>query len=115
MNNPAQAARRVLFGAGIGLLLVAFLSLREERLPLGVNIGWSIVVTAIVMIIIAALIPLDAEGEGILARLFPAKDDALTGVDVQMEIDAETKYEDTGGAWAQLEEAMLSASLDESE
>ena len=115
MDNPALVARRVLFGGGAGLLLVAFLSLREGRLPLGVNIGWSVVIAGTGMIILAALISLDPLNEGLLARFFPAKDEALTGMDVQMEIDAETKYEDTGGAWAQLEEAMLSASLGESE
>ncbi len=102
MDNPALVARRVLFGGGIGLLLVAFLSLREGRLPLEANIGWSVVIAGVGMIILASLISLDPLNEGLLARFFPAKDEELTGMDVQMEIDSETKYEDTGGAWAQL-------------
>lgn len=115
MDNPALAARRILFGTGIGLLLIVFLSMREERLPLEANIGWSILIAAVLVIIVAYSIPLDSESEGKLAQMFPAKDDILTGKDVEMEINAETKYEDTGGAWAQLEEAMLSSNLEEAE
>ena len=61
MDNPALAARRILFGTGIGLLLIVFLSMREERLPLEANIGWSILIAALLVIIVAYSIPLDSE------------------------------------------------------
>ena len=115
MDNPAKAARRILLGVGIGLFLVSFLALREGRLPLQENIGWSIPIAAMVTIVIGFIIPQQSNAEGHLARWFPALDERNVGEEVEKSIVSDGKDEDVGGAWAKLEEAMLSSEIDESE
>ena len=115
MDNPAKAARRILLGTGVGLLLVSFLALREERLPLYGNIGWSIPIAATVAIVIGFMIPQQPDSKGRLARWFPALDESSMSEDIKKVVSPEGEDGDVGGAWAKLEEAMLSSELEESE
>ena len=115
MDNPAKAARRILLGAGVGLFLVSFLALGEGRLPLQGNIGWSIPIAAFFTIVIGLMIPQQPGAEGRLANWFPALGEDGVGEDVKVMIVVEEKDEDVSGAWAKLEEAMISSEIDESE
>tara|TARA_B100001750_G_C15339802_1_gene511665 strand:+ start:201 stop:548 length:348 start_codon:yes stop_codon:yes gene_type:complete len=115
MDNPAKAARRILVGAGMGLFLVSFLALREGRLPLQGNIGWSIPIAAIFTIVIGLMIPQQPGAEGRLANWFPALGEDGVGENVKRMVASEEKDANVGGAWAKLEETMLSSEIDESE
>tara|TARA_Y100000758_G_C15970247_1_gene392935 strand:- start:487 stop:834 length:348 start_codon:yes stop_codon:yes gene_type:complete len=115
MDNPAKAARRILLGTGVGLFLVSFMALREGRLPLYSNIGWSIPIAAIVAIVIGFMIPQQPDSKKRLARWFPALDESSIGEDIKNVVSSEEEDGDVGGAWAKLEEAMLSSELEESE
>ena len=115
MDNPAKAAHRILLGTGIGLLLISFLALREGRLPLQGNIGWSIPIAAITAIAIGFMIPQQPGAEGRLAGWFPALDESSMGEEVEKAMASGEKDGGVSGAWAKLEEAMLSSEVDESE
>ena len=114
MDNPAKAAQRILLGKGVGLFLVSFMALQEGRLPLYSNIGWSIPIAAIVAIVIGFMIPQQPDSKKRLARWFPALDESSIGEDIKNVVSSEEDG-DVGGAWAKLEEAMLSSELEESE
>lgn len=115
MDNPAIVARRLFLAIATALFLVTFLALRDERLPLAVNIGWSIPIAALVFLGLGLSIPMGSSAEGLLARWFPALNEGSLTEEVQNEVEKSLKDEKLGGAWAQLEEAMLTESLGESE
>ena len=115
MDNPAKAARRLLLGTAGGLFLVTFLALREGRLPLEFNIGWSIPIAAVIAIGMAVSIPLESGSGSGLTRLFPAMDDESVAKDIEQRLDDGQKVGVMSGPWAELEKAMLSEELGESE
>ncbi|MGY8701473.1 MAG: hypothetical protein ACKVHH_02050 [Candidatus Poseidoniales archaeon] len=115
MDNPAVVARRLLLAIATALFLVSFLALREGRLPLEFNIGWSIPIMALFFLGLGLSVPMDSSAEGLLARWFPAMDEGSLAEEIQNEVEKGLKDENLGGAWAQLEEAMLTENLGESE
>lgn len=115
MNNPAVVARRLFFATATALFLVTFLALREGRLPLETNVGWSIPLAALFFLGLGLSVSMDSSAEGLLARWFPAMDERSLAEEIQKDIESNLKDGDLGGAWAQLEEAMLTESIGESE
>jgi hypothetical protein len=115
MNNPAVVARRLFFAIATALFLVTFLALREGRLPLEVNIGWSIPIAALFFLGLGLSVSMDSSAEGLLARWFPAMNEGSLAEEIQNEVERGLKDGNLGGAWAQLEEAMLTEDLGESE
>jgi hypothetical protein len=115
MNNPAVVARRLLLTIATALFLVTFLALREGRLPLEVNIGWSIPIAALLFLGLGLSVPMESSAEGLLARWFPAMDEGSLAEEIQNDVERGLKDGNLGGAWAQLEEAMLTENLGEAE
>jgi hypothetical protein len=115
MNNPAVVARRLLLTIATALFLVTFLALREGRLPLEVNIGWSIPIAALFFLGLGLSVPMESSAEGLLARWFPAMDEGSLAEEIQNDVERGLKDGNLGGAWAQLEEAMLTENLGEAE
>ena len=58
---------------------------------------------------------MESSAEGLLSRWFPAMDEGALAEEVQTEVEDSLKDGNLGGAWAQLEEAMLTESIGESE
>jgi hypothetical protein len=58
---------------------------------------------------------MDSSAEGLLARWFPAMNEGSLVEEIQNEVERGLKDGNLGGAWAQLEEAMLTEGLGESE
>jgi len=115
MDNPAVVGRRLFFAIASALFLVTFLALRSGRLPLEVNIGWSIPIAALFFLGLGLSISMESSAEGLLARWFPAMDEGSLAEEIQNEVESGLKDGNLSGAWAQLEEAMLTESIGESE
>ena len=115
MDNPAAVGRRLFFAIASALFLVTFLALRDGRLPLEVNIGWGIPIAAFFFLGLGLSVSMESSAEGLLSRWFPAMDEGALAEEVQTEVEDGLKDGNLGGAWAQLEEAMLTESIGESE
>jgi hypothetical protein len=115
MDNPAAVGRRLFFAIASALFLVTFLALRDGRLPLEFNVGWGIPIAAFFFLGLGFSVPMESSAEGLLARWFPAMDEGKLAEEVQNEVEDSLKDGNLGGAWAQLEEAMLTESIGESE
>ena len=115
MDNPARMARTILFSTGIGLFLITFLALREERLVMDVAIGWAIPLAGILCLTAATLVSKDSEGSGLLSRWFPAMTESTLEKQMAEEMVLEEKERGMSGAWAALEESMLTEELGEDE
>lgn len=122
MDTPAAAARRILLGTGIGLLVISGLLFINNMLPpssCGVEevecidtgpVGWVIPASAVICLIIGALISARPDA---LSSLFPTMDINEMNEEIQHEYESEQDTSQLGGAWASLEENLLSNKLEE--
>ena len=129
MEAPARAARRLLFGLGIALLLATAFALIDGRLPpsecpedtynctASNDMGWLLPVATVVTLLAGYILHLGIE-KGVnspLLKMFPAvglsaqRDALLSDVSDSQDEDA------LSDAWADLEQGLLSSKEKEEE
>ena len=121
MDTPAAAARRILLGTGIGLLVISGLLFISNMLPPSScgaeelecidtgQVGWAIPASAVICLMLGALISVRPDA---FSGLFPTMNLNEMNAEIHSEYESE---QDTslGGAWASLEENLLSNKLEE--
>ena len=113
MAKPSDAATKLLFGTGIGLLLVAGFGLMEERMTIDeINIGW---IFALLGLILLGLAQSLTKGNGPLSAVFPDETPSELAVRVKDDINTSIKDASVGSAWAVLEANILEDELSEEE
>jgi hypothetical protein len=113
MAKPSDAATKLLFGTGVGLLLVAGFGLMEERMTIDeINIGW---VFALVGLILLGLAQSLTKGNGPLSAVCPDETPSELAVRVKDDINTSIKDASVGSAWAVLEANILEDELSEEE
>lgn len=122
MDSPADAARRILLGTGLGLLVVTGLLLSIGLLPPAnctdeefdcIEIsaaGWAIPAAAAFCLGLGGMLKIRPD---VLAGLFPETTDAQRAAMIDAQLESEIDDSQLGGAWATLEEKMLSSKLEE--
>ena len=122
MHTPADAARRTLLGTGLGLLVVTGLLLSLGLLPPTTCddensdcietgfMGWGVPTAAALCLAVGFLLQLRPEA---LSGLFPTRTEAERATEIDEQAEAERDDSQLGGAWATLEQSMLSSRLEE--
>lgn len=113
MSNPSDAATKLLYGTGFGLLLVVGFGLIEGRMVIDeIGVGWLfILLSAIVLLLGNAL----NEGSGPLMAAFPNESSDELALRVRNDINASIRDASVGSAWAELEANVLEDELSEQE
>ena len=114
MDNPSDAAQRLMMGLGLGLLLVTGFALQDGRLESKIGIGWIIPISGLIALIIA--ISMSKKNNIILfSRAFPDIDEQKLEEKILTEMLEEDPNSSMGSAWAKLEERLLSEVVQEEE
>ena len=111
--SPADSARRLLLGTGLGLLMASGLALISGVLSIE-EPGLGMIVPFIGLILLGLSGP-TGRGEGPLSAWFSNENDGEMAGRVEAELSRSAVDEDVGDAWAKLEHSMLSKELEEEE
>ena len=107
--TPAQSARRLLLGTGLGLLLAGGFGFVSGIISVNTfTAGYLVPFAGIVLITLSKSTGI---GEGPLSKWFPNENDAAMASRVEFEITQQKRDDDIGNAWAKLEHSMLSKEL----
>ena len=113
MANPSDAATKLLFGTGVGLLLVAGFGFIEGRATIEEpSIGWLFILTGLLALVLGKSL---TDGNGPLARAFPDESAEQLASRVRDDINESIKAASVGSAWAELEANVLEQELSEEE
>ncbi|MEJ6563293.1 MAG: hypothetical protein QNL85_06275 [Euryarchaeota archaeon] len=113
MAKPSDAATKLLFGTGVGMLLVAGFGLMEERMKIDeINIGW---IFALLGLILLGLAQSLTKENGPLSAVFSHETPSELAVRVKDDINTSIKDASVGSAWAVLEANILEVELSEEE
>lgn len=113
MANPSDAATKLLYGTGIGLLLVAGFGFIEGRSAIEeVGIGWLILLSGLLALGLGQSLN---GGSGPLAAAFPNESTEQLASRVRDDINKSIKETSVGSAWAELEANVLEQELTEQE
>lgn len=122
METPAAAARRILLGTGLGLLVISGLLLISGMLPPSTcaveelecietgRVGWVIPASAVICLMGGVLISVRPS---VFSTLFPTMNANEMNAEIHREFESEQDTSLLGGAWASLEENLLSKKLEE--
>tara|TARA_A100001037_G_scaffold283705_1_gene289398 strand:- start:1398 stop:1733 length:336 start_codon:yes stop_codon:yes gene_type:complete len=109
--TPADSARRLLLGTGLGLLLAGGFGLLSGVISIEEpSIGF---VIPLIGLLLLALAGPTGKGEGPLGKWFPNEDAVAMAEKVENDLIQENHDADVGDAWAKLEHSMLSKELEE--
>lgn len=113
MANPSDAATKLLFGTGVGLLLVAGFGFIEGRATIEEpSIGWLFILIGLLALVLGKSLN---DGNGPLARAFPDESAEQLASRVRDDINESIKAASVGSAWAELEANVLEQELSEQE
>jgi hypothetical protein len=129
MEAPAHTARRLLFGLGLALLLATAFALIDGRLPpsvcaenaiectAGNDISWLVPAFTAVTLLAGFIIHLGIT-RGVkspLLHLFPIEGTSAQRERMINELSDSQDEDDLSGAWANLEQGLLSSKIEEEE
>lgn len=110
--NPAQAAKRLLLGTGLGLSMAVGLGFISGQIKVDNPINaWSLII--LLAMVCLALAGPTGRGKGPLSSMFPNEDRHAMVSRVESDLSETRKDADMGDAWARLEESMLSKEIEE--
>jgi len=113
MSNPSDAASKLLYGTGTGLLLVAGFGLIEGRMQISeLGMGWIFILLGAVFIGLGNTL---SNGAGPLSPAFPNESADELAQRVSEDINTSIKDASVGSAWAELEANVLQEELSEQE
>ena len=109
MASPSDAATKLLYGTGVGMLLVTGFGLIEGRMVIDeISLGW---VFAIFGLILLGLGKTLERGSGPLSTAFPSETAQELSNRVREDINASIQDASVGSAWAELEANVLELEL----
>ena len=129
MEAPASAARRLLFGLGIALLLATAFALIDGRLPpsecpedtynctASNDMGWLLPVATVVTLLAGYVLHLGIE-KGVnspLLKMFPAVGPSAQRDALLSDVSDSQDEDSLSDAWADLEQGLLSSKEKEEE
>ena len=129
MEAPARAARRLLFGLGIALLLATAFALIDGRLPpsecpedtynctASNDMGWLLPVATVVTLLAGYILHLGIE-KGVnspLLKMFPAVGPSAQRDALLSDVSDSQDEDSLSDAWADLEQGLLSSKEKEEE
>ena len=129
MEAPASAARRLLFGLGIALLLATAFALIDGRLPpsecpedtynctASNDMGWLLPVATVVTLLAGYILHLGIE-KGVnspLLKMFPAVGPSAQRDALLSDVSDSQDEDSLSDAWADLEQGLLSSKEKEEE
>ncbi len=129
MEAPAHTARRLLFGLGLALLLATAFALIDGRLPPSVcaenaiectastDISWLVPAFTVVTLLAGFIIHLGIT-KGVkspLLHMFPIEGPSAQREHMINELSESQDEDDLSGAWANLEQGLLSSKIEEEE
>ncbi|DAC50332.1 MAG TPA: hypothetical protein HA340_03805 [Candidatus Thalassarchaeaceae archaeon] len=129
MEAPARAARRLLFGLGIALLLATAFALIDGRLPpsecpedtynctASNDMGWLLPAATVVTLLAGYILHLGIE-KGVnspLLKLFPSGGSSAQREALLSDISDSQDEDSLSDAWADLEQGLLSSKEKEEE
>ena len=129
MEAPAHTARRLLFGLGLALLMATAFALIDGRLPPAVcaenaiectasnDISWLVPASTVVTLLAGFIIHLGIT-KGVkspLLHLFPIEGPSAQRERMVSDLSESQDEDDLSGAWANLEQGLLSSKVEEEE
>ncbi|MDP6742850.1 MAG: hypothetical protein QF807_05865 [Candidatus Thalassarchaeaceae archaeon] len=129
MEAPARAARRLLFGLGIALLLATAFALIDGRLPpsecpedtynctASNDMGWLLPAATVVTLLAGYILHLGIE-KGVnspLLKLFPSSGSSAQREALLSDVSDSQDEDSLSDAWADLEQGLLSSKEKEEE
>lgn len=129
MEAPALTARRLFFGLGLALLLATAFALIDGRLPPGqcaenvyectssTEIAWLLPAATVLSLLAGLSLHLSIEkgSNSPLLAFFPNQDQSTQREKMTSDISESQDEDDLSGAWANLEEGLLTSKNDEEE
>ena len=113
MSNPSDAASKLLYGTGTGLLLVAGFGLIEGRMQISeLGMGWIFILLGALFLGLGNTL---SYGSGPLSSAFPNESADELAQRVSEDINTSIKDASVGSAWAELEANVLEEELLEQE
>ena len=127
MEAPAYTARRLLFGLGLALLMATAFALIDGRLPpavcaenatectAGTDISWLVPAFTAITLFAGLIIHLGIT-KGLkspLLHLFPVEGSSAQRERMVSELSESQDEDDLSGAWANLEQGLLSSKVEE--
>ena len=127
MEAPAYTARRLLFGLGLALLMATAFALIDGRLPpavcaenaiectAGTDISWLVPAFTAITLFSGLIIHLGIT-KGLkspLLHLFPIEGSSAQRERMVSELSDSQDEDDLSGAWANLEQGLLSSKVEE--
>lgn len=110
MDSPARAARRLIVGSGLGLVLVTGLALQKGLLdPSQPSFDLIVPFAALCLLLIGTM------GQDSISRFLPDEAEGDVVTRMNQEVAVESKTGDVGDAWARLEADLLSKEVREAE
>ena len=113
MANPSDAAAKLLFGTGVGMLLVAGFGFIEGRANIDEpSLGWLFILIGLIALVLGKGLN---DGNGPLASAFPDESAEQLASRVRDDVNESVKEASVGSAWAELEANVLEQELLEQE
>ncbi|RJU97873.1 MAG: hypothetical protein DWC04_05005 [Candidatus Poseidoniales archaeon] len=113
MANPSDAAAKLLFGTGVGMLLVAGFGFIEGRANIDEpSLGWLFILIGLIALVLGKGLN---DGNGPLASAFPDESAEQLASRVRDDVNESIKEASVGSAWAELEANVLEQELSEQE